>query len=160
MELKQIFFEKRTRISGSAQRLSGYAFLALFVILGIVFLIIPFVEKFQIVYIAVGIAMFGPAYLAYRSALKFKRVEADETKVYIQQSKGIFDEILYSQFTNGRRARTLLTSEFYIKLYFTNDDGREEVVRFMPRILGDHYDNFVELLVQKNPNMNVGRRRR
>jgi hypothetical protein len=53
-----------------------------------------------------------------------------------------------------------LTSEFYIKLYFTNDDGREELVRFMPRILGDHYDNFVELLVQKNPNMNVGRRRR
>lgn len=163
MELKQVFFEKRTRISGSAQRLSGYTFIGVFLIMAIVFLILPFTEsnlnmETIMIFIGAVVVLLGLAYIAYRSTIRLKRVEADEEKIYVQNSKADIEEVYYSQITGARRTWTLVTREFNIKLFYLNDDGIQQTIRFAPRIFGNHYDNFVDLLSQKNPNLKIRRR--
>ncbi|MEA3444303.1 MAG: hypothetical protein U9R19_06195, partial [Bacteroidota bacterium] len=104
MELKQVFFEKRTRISGSAQRLSNYTFAVLFALISPIMLIMSLTEgKFKMELFLMGIGvllvLLGLAYLAYRAALKLKRVEADEEKIYIIHNKTDVEEVLYAQVT-------------------------------------------------------------
>ncbi len=164
MELKEIYFKKRTRISGSAQRLSNYTFAVLFALVSPLFLIMAFSDKpfkMENLFIGIGalIVLLGLAYLAYRSALKLKKVEADEEKIYIIHSKKDTEELLYAQITGGNRGWSLITREFYIKLYYLDEDGVQQKIKFSPRILGNHYDNFVELLAKKNPNLKIRRRR-
>lgn len=164
MELKEVFFKKKTRISGSAQRFSGYAISGALVLGGIVLLLFPFFEKAintnnLLLLIGLGLVLLFLAYLNYRGTLKLKKIEADEEKIYIHHSKVDIEELSYTQITGGTRGWTLITREFYVKLFFLDEDGGQQSFRFAPRILGNHYDNFVELLARKNPNLKIKRKR-
>ena len=164
MELKEIYFKKRTRISGSAQRMSNYVFTVLFALLSPVFIIVALSEspmKMQSLLIGIGalLVLLALAYISYRAAMKMKRVEADEEKIYIMHSKVDTEEIVYAQITGGTRGWTIVTREFYVKLYYLDEDGVQQSFRFAPRVIGSHYDNFVDLLAQKNPNLKIRRRR-
>jgi len=164
MEFKEVHFKKRTRISASAQRLSNYTFAVMFAVTSPLILIMAFTEKpFNMQYLLIGVAVLlvflGLAYISFRAAKRLKRVEADEEKIYIMHSQVDTEEILYAQITGGTRGWTLITREFYIKLYYLDEDGVQQTIRFSPRIMGNHYDNFVDLLAIKNPNLKIRRNR-
>ncbi len=162
METEKIYFKKKERISASAQKASGYLMITIFLLAGLSLLLLPLFYKFENLYLAFfiggGLLLLFLAYLAYRGTIKRKKVEADNEKIYIHFNKVDKEEIDYTQISGGTRGRTNITKMLYLKLHFIDNDGVRQVFRFIPRNKGNYYNNFLELLQKKNPELKIHRK--
>lgn len=152
MELKQIFFSEKTRISGSTQRLPGFIFVALFFGLAIFLAVFAFMDTFHWEFIAAALVLGILGYLRLLMTMKLQRIDVDEQTIYIQNRNNTF-EISYAEVYAGNKPLLRFNGMSAIKLYYTNAQDEKKTIRFVPRQFGDHYENFIDLLYQKKPDI-------
>lgn len=154
MELQQVFFEKRTRISATGQKLPLLVFV---IMLGGLAGALIYLSIIQFSWVFIGLASFCLLFtwFSFRAFTLLRKVEADETNVFVSQKDDKSLVLSYSSFYAASKPLLKVSGMNVIKLYYKDERDQKKIIRFVPRLLGNHYNNFVDALFKVNPGLKI-----
>ena len=154
MELKQVLFEKRTRISATGQKLPLLIFVFMLGALAGALIYLSIIQ-FAWVFIALALACLCFTWLSFRAFTLLRKVEADDTNVFVSQKDDKSLVLPYACFYAASKPLLKVSGMNVIKLYYKDEKGQKKIIRFVPRLLGNHYNNFVDALFKVNPGLKI-----
>lgn len=156
-ELKRVYFDKKTRISAVGQRLPVYIFLGTWVLLTLLMIYLT-IDQFNAVFIALGAVFALFTWISLRSVQQMRRVYADENFMYVKHSKNMEEKVpLESIYAGSKPLIRLASSMESVKFYYRTPEGEKKVVKFVPAILNQMYNQFIDACLAKNDKITIKR---
>ncbi len=156
-ELRRVYLEKKTRISAVGQRLPVYVFFGTWILL-ILLMAWLCITEFNAVFLALALVFALFAWVSFRSLSQMRKVFADENFMYVRHSKNMEEKVPLENIYAGSKPLIRLASALEsVKFYYTSAEGEKKVVKFVPALMNQMYNQFIDLCSSKNPHIKIKR---
>jgi len=155
-ELKRVYLEKKTRISSVGQKTPVFAFMLMWAFL-FALMVYMSITSFFLVFLIMGLifALFG--YLSFRSIKLMRKVYADENFMYIRHGKSEEQIPFENIYAGSKPVIRLVSSLEAVKFYYKNEKGEKKVVKFVPAVVNQMYNQFIDAIAAKQISIKIKR---
>ena len=155
-ELKRIYFDKKTRISGIGQKIPVFCYLLIWAVLFGLMAYLCF-TAYHFAFIILGLLFALFAYLSFRSLRIMRKVYADENYMYVKNGSEEEKIPLERIYAGSKPFVKVFTALEAVKFYYTTNSGEKKVVKFVPAQLNHMYNQFIDAVAAKNANVKIKR---
>jgi len=155
-ELKRVYLEKKTRISAVGQKIPPFIFLFFWIILFGLMAYLCITSFFGVFLVmALFFALF--AYLSVRSIKMIRTVYADENFMYVRNGS-IEEQVPFEHIYAGSKPFMRLASSLEaVKIYYKSEKGEKRKVKFVPALINQTYNQFIDAIAAKNISVKIKR---
>jgi|GEM_PF-2880692 hypothetical protein len=157
-QLKKIYLDRKTRISAVGQKIVPALFLLFWLALCGIMVYCSFNFSNAVLFCIVTALIFLLfAFLSYRSISLMRKVSADENYMYVKQGR-VEEQVPFENIYAGSKPFMRVTAALEsVKFYYNSATGEKKVVKFVPANVNQMYNQFIDAVSAKNPQVKIRR---